>query len=92
MSQIFILESFPVVAMYVPFLETLNEVTGAEGCASIFTTGVEPMFGVHIVTSPVECPKHIIPFVKFYLMQPGGPLFVLASEIVTPVDTSKYLS
>lgn len=65
MSQIFNLESFPVVAMYVPFLEIDNPVTGAEGCANNFTTGVLPMLGVHIVISPEECPKAMTPFILF---------------------------
>lgn len=50
------------------------------------------MFGVHIVTSPVPCPKHMTPFIRFYAIDPGGPRLVFASEMTCPIETSKYLS
>jgi hypothetical protein len=73
MSQILNLASLPVVAIYVPHLDTLREVTGAEGWQSIFTTAVEPIFGVHIVTSPLYCPCRITPFCGFAFIQEGSP-------------------
>jgi hypothetical protein len=62
MSQILNRESFPVVAMYFPHLETAIEVTGDAVCAKRRTTGVDAMFGVHMATSPFECPEQITAF------------------------------
>jgi len=56
------LASLPVVAMYFPQEEMLREVRVEEGWVSIRTTGLEPVFGVHMVTSPVECPTPTTPF------------------------------
>ncbi len=52
MSKILNLESLPAVARYFPHLDVAIAVTGADGCASIVTTGFEPILGVHMVTSP----------------------------------------
>ena len=52
MSKILNLESLPAVAKYLPHLDVAIAVTGEDGCASIVTTGLDPMLGVHIVTSP----------------------------------------
>lgn len=81
MSQTFIRESFAVVARYVPQRDTANEESGAEGWASILTTGVEPILGVHMATSPLPWPVSITPFIRFYRMQVGYPRFVFASPI-----------
>ena len=80
-------ESLPVVAMYVPHLETLVVVTVDEACASTLTTGVEPIFGVHMRTSPLPCPVSITPFCRFYVRHVGIPRFVFASEITCPVES-----
>ena len=52
MSNTLNLQSLPVVAMYLPQREMAREVTGADGWAKRVTTGLDPMLGVHIVTSP----------------------------------------
>ena len=91
MSQTFMRESLPVVARYFPSRLTQSEVIGAEGCARILTTGREPMFGVHIATSPFPWPVSMTPFILFYLMQVGAPLFVLASAMTWPIETSSHL-
>ncbi len=62
MSNTLNFESFPQVARYFPHLEVAKAVTGEEGCASKVTTGLEPMFGVHIVISPEEWAMQITAF------------------------------
>ncbi len=65
MSKILNFESFPAVAMYLPHLDVAIAVTGADGCASIVTTGLDPMLGVHMVTSPDVCDVHMTPDCTF---------------------------
>lgn len=48
------------------------------------------MLGVHIVTSPDECPTQIIAFYGFCSILIGSPLLVFTSAITFPIDTSKY--
>ncbi len=65
------LESFPVVTRYLPQPDTDNDVIVEDGWASILTTGFDPLFGVHMVTSPEEWPTQMIPFIGFWRMQMG---------------------
>lgn len=65
MSKILNLESLPAVARYFPHLDVAKAVTGAEGCASMVTTGLEPMLGVHMVTSPDVCAMQMTAFCTF---------------------------
>ena len=90
MSHTLNLESLPVVTMYLPHLEVAKDVTGAEGWVNILTTGVDPIFGVHIVTSPVLWPTQITPFYAFCIIAVGSPFLVFISLITCPMDTSKY--
>ena len=91
MSQILNLESFPVVTMYFPHFEVARDVTGEDKCANILTTGLEAMFGVHIVTSPFVCPAQITPFYLFAFIHVASPFLVLHSAISLPHVISRYL-
>jgi len=73
-----------------PHLDVASDKTGADGWVSIFTTGVEPILGVHIVTSPDECPTQTTPFYAFYCIHSGSPLLDLISAMTWPIETSRY--
>jgi len=73
-----------------PHNEIESEVTGAETCASNFTTGLDPILGVHIAISPFVCPLAITAFYVLTFKQVASPLFVLHSAISLPTLISRY--